>query len=218
MKLLILGAILAALFCAAATESAGQQLRKQRRQPDRVEVGNKLAPSAGKGAEVKEPAPAEQKNRFAGISQSDPREFNRRFFSRQERQMLIHGLGRPVVYLIVLRQLNLTAQQKEGIKAISQRVGLQFRDLKQQYAQLANELDESIYGEAFDPKRIEELSAQAGQKQAEITRLQANIEAEFRQILTPDQHFVFRYLIGEMLLPQRRILNRLPRRVGRVDN
>jgi hypothetical protein len=221
LRILILGAILIALSCLETTESAGQQLRKQRRQPERVEAGNKLAPPAGTGSEApaNEPSPAAQKNRFAGISGSDPREFNRRFFTRQERQMIIPGFGRPVVYLIVLRQLNLTAQQKESIKAISQRTGLQFRELKQQYAQLANQLEESIYGEAFDPKRIEELSAQAGQKQAEITKMQANIEAEFRQLLTPDQHFVFRYLIGEMVLPQRRIQpNRLQRRIGRIDN
>ena len=209
--------ILVALFCLTSTEIVGQQLRRQRRQ-ERVarqggaQGGNKLAPAAGSVSETTAP---NTQNSFEGISDSDPREFNRRFFSREERQMIIPGFGRPAVYLIVLRQLNLTDQQKESIKGVSQRVGLQLRALRLQHNQLDNQLEDAIYGEAFDQKRVEELSAQSGQKLAEITKMQANIEAEFRKILTPDQHYVFRYLIGQMLLPQRRVQPARPaRRIG----
>jgi Spy/CpxP family protein refolding chaperone len=234
-----LGAIFVALFSfgtseisaqSAAIPGIKQQLRKQRRQPDRTakriepQSGNKLAPAGGAASDTtaKDPAPNVQHS-FAGISDSDPREFNRRFFSPEEREMVIPGFGRPVVYLIVLRQLNLSEQQKQSIKAIRQRIGFQLRYLRLQYAQLDNQLEEAIYGQTFDPKRAEELSAQAGQKLAEITKLQAGIEAEFRQILTPDQHYVFRYLIGQMLLPQRRVQpnqnrRQLQRRLGRPAN
>jgi LTXXQ motif family protein len=217
LRTIKVAAILVALFCFTSTEIVGQQLRRQRRQ-ERVarqggaQGGNKLAPAAGSVSET--PAPNTQ-NSFEGISDSDPREFNRRFFSREERQMIIPGFGRPAVYLIVLRQLNLTDQQKESIKGVSQRVGLQLRALRLQHNQLDNQLEDAIYGEAFDQKRVEELSAQSGQKLAEITKMQANIEAEFRKILTPDQHYVFRYLIGQMLLPQRRVQPARPaRRIG----
>lgn len=137
--------------------------------------------------------------------------------------MVILGFGRPVVYLVILRQLNLTEQQKQSIKAISQRVGFQLRTLRLQYDQLDNQLEETIYGETFDPRQIDELSAQAGQKHSAIMKLQAGIEAEFRQILTPDQHYVFRHLIGQMLLPQRRLQpnqnrQRMQRRIGRPAN
>jgi Spy/CpxP family protein refolding chaperone len=203
-----------------------QQLRKQRRQQVRTEKrierqgGNKLAPAGGaeSAAAAKD---QDVRHSFAGISDSDPREFNRRFFSVEERQMIIRGFGRPAVLLVILRQLNLTDQQKQSIKAISQRVGHQLGSLKLQYANLDNQLEEAIYGEAFDSRRVDELSAQSGQKLAEITRLQATIEAEFRQILTTDQHYVFRYLIGQMILPQRRvqpIRQQMQRRIGRPGN
>jgi hypothetical protein len=213
----------------AAVPGVKQQLRKQRRQQDRTakrvepQSGNRLAPAGGAESEAaaKDSAQSVQHS-FDGISDSAPREFNRRFFSNEERQMVIAGFGRPVVYLVILRQLNLTEQQKQSIKAISRRVGFQLRSLRLQYAQLDNQLEEAIYGDAFDPRRVDELSAQSGQKLAEITKLQAGIEAEFRQILTPDQHYVFRYLIGQMLLPQRRVqpnLNRqLRQRIGRPAN
>jgi Spy/CpxP family protein refolding chaperone len=223
------GAFLLVLLCFGTIEIAAQsdaipvkrqppkQRKSQERTAKRIERqgGNKLAPASGT-----EPAAAAKDQdvqpSFEGISNSGPREFERRFFSAEERQMIIRGFGRPAVLLIIFRQLNLTDQQKQSIKAISQRVGLQLRSLRQQYAQLGNQLEETIYGEAFDPKRVEELSAQVGQKQAEITRMLANIEAEFRQILTPDQHYVFRYLIGEMLSPQRRVpLNQLRQRMRR---
>jgi transposase-like protein len=211
------GAFLLALLCFGPIEIAAQsgavpvkeQLPKQRR-PDvrtakRIERqgGNKPQPAAtAKDQNIQ--------HSFEGISDSSPREFERRFFSAEERQMIIRGFGRPAVLLVILRQLNLTDQQKQSIKAISQRVGLQLRSLRQQYAQLNSQLEEAIYGDAFDPKRVEELSTQAGQKLAEISKMQASIEAEFRQILTPDQHYVFRYLIGQMLLPERRApLNQL---------
>jgi heavy-metal resistance protein len=212
LRTIKVAAILVALFCFTSIEIAGQQLRRQRRQ-------ERVARQAGAPAAVSETGPKgtahNTQNSFEGISDSDPREFNRRFFSREEREMIIPGFGRPAVYLIVLRQLNLTDQQKESIKAISQRVGLQLRALRLQHTQLDNQLEDAIYGEAFDQKRVEELSAQSGQKLAEITKMQANIEAEFRKILTPDQHYVFRYLIGQMLLPQRRVQpNRPARRIG----
>jgi Spy/CpxP family protein refolding chaperone len=229
------GAFFLVLLCFGPIEIAAQtavipevkqQLRKQRRQQVRTEKrierqgGNKLAPTGGTES-VAAAKDQDVQHSFAGISDSDPREFNRRFFSVEERQMIIRGFGQPAVFLVVLRQLNLTDQQKQSIKAISQRVGFQLRSLKLQYANLDNQLEEAIYGEAFDSRRVDELSAQSGQKLAEITRLQATIEAEFRQILTPDQHYVFRYLIGQMILPKRRvqpIRQQMQRRIGRPGN
>lgn len=202
-------ALLLALFSLATSVTTGQsaqsdklnrQPRSPRRQQERIVAKDTT----------------HNPQDFAGISESDPREFNRRFFSSEERRMIIPGFGRPVIYLVILRQLNLTGQQKERIKAISQRVGLQLKALRRQHAILENQLDEALYGDDFDTKRVEELSAQAGQKQAEITKMQANIEAEFRQILTPDQLYVFRYLISQMLFPQRRMQPGPIRR--RIDN
>ena len=118
--------------------------------------------------------------------------------------------------MIILRQLDLSEGQVNGIKAVRPRIGNQMQILRQQHNLLENQLEEAIYGETFDPKLVEELSVLAGGKQAEIIKMQAGIESEFRQILTPDQFYVFRFLVGEMLLPQRRPQNRplQQRRIG----
>jgi Spy/CpxP family protein refolding chaperone len=222
----------AAIFCAAAlligaffvsnsmvaTSAMGQstfrQLKQQRRQ-ERMkrqierQGGNKLSPTAEEEDRAQpEAAPATEStaagrlpgHRLDGISKAGIEEF----FSREEKQLVIPGFGRRVAYLIILRQLDLSPEQKREIRALRQRIGPQLVELRQHYNRLDQELEDIIYGDNFDPKLVEELSTQAGQKQAEITKLQASIEAQFRQILTTDQFYVFRHLVGEMLLPQRR--------------
>lgn len=126
-------------------------------------------------------------------------------FSREEMQMIIPGFGRPPALLIVFRQLNLMPEQKEKIKAIRLRVGDKLGVAQRERAQFEQQLEEAIYGENFSLERVDGLAAQAAEKQGEIIKLQANIEAQFRQILTPDQFYVFQFLIGEMVLPQRRV-------------
>ena len=61
------------------------------------------------------------------------------------------------------------------------------------------------FGENFDPQKVETLAAQSAEKTSEIIKTQAFIESQFRQILTPDQFYVFRFLIGELVMPQRRM-------------
>jgi Spy/CpxP family protein refolding chaperone len=189
-----------------------KQQRRQERIQKRIEgqSGNKLSPAGETGTES-QPKPISQsdtvrplKHSLDGISQLTPREFANRFFTKDELQMAIPGFGRVPALLIILRQLDLTDEQKQGIKDIRQRVGNQLVILRQQHNRLDNQLEEAIYGENFDPKRVEELSAQVGEKQAEITKMQAWIETQMRQVLTPDQFYVFRLLVGEMLIPQRR--------------
>ena len=72
-------------------------------------------------------------------------------------------------------------------------------------AQLVQQVEDTIYGENFTVERVDELGAQAAEKQGEVIKLQASIEARFRQILNPDQFYVFQFLIGEMVMPQRRV-------------
>jgi Spy/CpxP family protein refolding chaperone len=212
-------AVLGTCMSTGATEASAQGLLrriKQQRRQERIQKraerqsGSKLAPNSETTTESqpKSMPPNESarplKHSLDGISQMTPREFANRFFTKDELQMAIPGFGRVPAFLIILRQLDLTGEQKQGIKAIRQRVGNQLVALRQQHNQLDNQLEEAIYGENFDPKRVEELSAQVGEKQAEITKMQAGIETQMRQVLTPDQFYVFRLLVGEMLLPQRR--------------
>ncbi len=126
-------------------------------------------------------------------------------FSREEAQMIIPGFGRPPALLIIFRQLQLTPEQKEQIRTIRLRTGDRLAVLQRERAQLEQQIEEAIYGENFSVERVDELAAKAGEKQSEIVKIQAGIEARFRQILTPDQFYVFQFLIGEMVMPQRRV-------------
>lgn len=212
-------AVIASLLGCDLIEASAQGMLRGIKQPRRAEriqkridrqTGTKLATGGEPAHPTQSAAPSQnesappQKHNLEGISQSDPRDFFNRFFSKDEREMAILGFGRPTAFVIILRQLELTEEQKQSIKAIRRRVGNQLIIQRRQQATLDNQLEEAIYGDNFDPKRVEELSTLAGQKQAEITKLQASIEAQFREILTQDQFFVFRFLVGEMLLPQRR--------------
>ncbi len=202
-----------------------KQQRKQERAQKRAERqgGNKLTPGADSTStnQSDSTTPVDSarapKHSLDGVSKAGIREF----FSKDERQMAIPGFGRPTAFLVILRELDLTEEQKQNIKALRQRVGNQLVILRQQHIILENQLEEALYGEAFDPKRVEELSAQAGGKQAEIIKMQASIESQMRQVLTPDQFYVFRFLVGEMLLPQRRQQIRpqqMQRRMGQPVN
>lgn len=139
------------------------------------------------------------------------------FFSPEERSLVIPGFGRPPSYLIILRQLDLTTEQKTAIQMIRRRVGNQLATLRTQQIRMEQDLEDAIYGDKFNPEEVTRLSREVGQRQGQATVMQAGIEAQFREILTADQFFVFRFLVGEMLLPQRRLTpnqlrQQLPRR------
>lgn len=145
-------------------------------------------------------------------------------FSRDEVSMYIRGFGRPISYLVILRQLDLTAEQKAAISGISRRIGLRLVQQRTEAEMLDQKLEEAIYDEQFDRPRAEELARRAGEAHAGATRLQAEIETDFREILTADQFFAFRILVGEMLLPSRRLPaaqlrpQGVPRRPGSAPN
>lgn len=126
-------------------------------------------------------------------------------FSKEERELIIPGFGRAPALLVIFRQLDLTDDQKLNIKALRAKVGTQLVDLRLKTTRSEQQLEDTIYGENFDTKKVEEFSSQVASTQGELTKLQAEVESQFRQILTPDQFLVFRFLVGEMLLPQRRM-------------
>src|SRR5262249_18428685 len=129
-----------------------------------------------------------------------------RLFRPGEEGCIIPRVCNPPTLLIIFRQLDLTDQQKQGIRAIRNRVGNRLGFLQRDHRELELQLNDAIYGEDFDPKRVEELAAQVAEKQSEMVKLRASIEAQFRQVLTPDQFYVFQWLIAQMVLPpQRRI-------------
>src|SRR5262245_47733895 len=215
-------AIVVSLFGLGALEVSAPthfQQRRQARIQKRLERqrGQKIAPSneteSPNQLDTANESPRPAKHSLDGVSKVGIDQI----FSKEELQMRIPGFGRQRVFLVILRQLDLTEEQKLKIRGIRQRVGNQLNQLRLQHLALENQLEEAIYGENFDANRVRELSALVGEKEAEFTKLQASIEADFRQILTPDQFYVFRFLVGEMLIPQRRVLpnrQQMQRRMG----
>ncbi|MFN0084939.1 MAG: Spy/CpxP family protein refolding chaperone [Blastocatellia bacterium] len=204
--------LLLSVLMADATEA--QTRRQQRQARQRAETveerkSNPLSEAApGKGlTPAGEAASAAQ---AGGAAQSKKhsldgiRENPQRLFSIEEQSLIIRGFGRPPALLILFRQLDLTTEQKQGIRAIRQRVGFRLVDLQNGHLRLENDLEEAIYGDAYDPKRVEALAAQLADRQGEIIKLRAGIESQIRELLTPDQLFAYRFLIGELLLPNRR--------------
>jgi Spy/CpxP family protein refolding chaperone len=136
------------------------------------------------------------------------------FFTEDEASLWIPGFGNRAALLMILRQLDLTPEQKAKIRDLRRQVGNRLRLSRQELNQLELQLEEAIYGnlddpaslDNYDPAKVKELTEQVVTKRAEWFKLQTDIESQFRQILTPDQFYVYRELIlvREMALPGRR--------------
>jgi Spy/CpxP family protein refolding chaperone len=133
-------------------------------------------------------------------------------FARDELSLWIPGFGNRAALLVIFRQLNLTPDQKIKIRALRREVGDRLRVSRQELSQFEAQLEEALYGsdpaslDSYDPAIVKELTEQVIQKRAEWFRLQTDIESRFRQILTPDQFFVYRELALQMVRPGSRPL------------
>lgn len=132
-------------------------------------------------------------------------------FAQEEASLWIPGFSNRTALLVIFRQLDLTPEQKIKIRDLRRQVGNRLRLSRQELNQLEMKLAEAIYGnldpaslDSYDPAKVKELTEQVIQKRAEWFRLQTDIESQFRQILTPDQFYVYRELAREMALPGRR--------------
>jgi Spy/CpxP family protein refolding chaperone len=218
----LLSAVCLMMFCAhpVSAQNLRRQMRIQRkidRKPPRPAGNqNKLAPSNG-GKEESDAAEQPELDRtttqpiapsLEGIKQRGLGSL----FSREEASLWIPGFGARATMLVIFRQLNLAPEQKIKIRGLRRQVGEQLRLSRQEMNQLEAQLDEAIYGsdpvgpESYDPARVKELTEQVLQKRAEWFRLQTEVESQFRQILTPDQFFVYRELALQMMRPAARPL------------
>jgi len=127
--------------------------------------------------------------------------------------LAIQGFGNQMALLMIFRQLDLTPEQKVRIREIRRQVRDRLQVARREWNQLEIQLEEAIYGnldpaslDNYDPAKVKELTEQVIQKRAEWFRLQTDIESQFRQILTPDQFFVYRELARELVRPGSRPL------------
>jgi len=224
----LLSAVCVMVFCANAVSA--QNLRRQMRiQKIQKRIDKKLNPPAGK---QNKPSPSNSgyeetitSNEFEttapkttpqqiGQSMDGIRQRNlNSLFTQEEKSLWIPGFGNQAALLVIFRQLDLTPEQKVKIREIRRQVKDRLQLTRRDLNQLEIQLEEAIYGnldpaslESYDPAKVKELTEQVIQKRAEVFRLQTDIESQYRQILTPDQFFVFRGLVRELMRPGSRPL------------
>jgi Spy/CpxP family protein refolding chaperone len=220
----LLSAVCITIFCASAASS--QNLRRQMRIQKKIDKTlnrptdeNKLAPSndanedqaASNQFEATAPRAAARQG-GQGVDGVRQRGLPS-LFTQEERSLWIPGFGNQASLLMIFRQLDLNPEQKGKIRDLRRQVGDRLRVTRQELNQLEIQLQEAIYGnldpaslDSYDPAKVKELTEQVIQKRAEGFRLQTDIESQFRQILTPDQFFVFRGLVRELVRPGSRPL------------
>src|SRR5262245_17331994 len=226
----LLSAVCLTVFCANTVSS--QNLRRQAR------IQRKIDKRLNRPPNPKRPAPPNNVNeepvtsnqfeapatraaaREGGQSVDGIRQRERgliSLFSPEERSLLIPGFANAnqAPLLMIFRQLDLTPEQKVKIRDLRRQVGNRLGVTRQELNQLELQLEEAIYGnldpaslDSYDPARVKELTEQVVQKRTEWFRLQTDIESQFRQILTPDQFYVYRELARQLVRPgSRPIIN-----------
>ncbi len=208
-------------ICANTVSS--QNLRRQmriqkkidRKTPPPAGNPNKLTPSnsgneePGSSDQPEPTGPRQGGRSVDGIRQRGLQSF----FTQEEQSLWIPAFGNRAALLMIFRQLDLTPEQKIKIRDLRQQVGNRLRLSRQELNQLEAQLDEAIYGnfdttslDNYDQAKVKELTEQVVQKQAEWFRLHKDIESQFRQILTPDQFYVYRELMIDAVRPGNRPL------------
>jgi Spy/CpxP family protein refolding chaperone len=219
----LLSVVCVMVFCASTVSS--QNLRRQmriqrkidRKKPRPAGNPNKLTPSDSGNDEPGAPDQPDATaprvtDRQPGHSVDGIRQRGlQSFFTQEEQSLWIPAFGNRAALLMIFRQLGLTPEQKIKIKDLRQQVGNRLRLSRQELNQLEAQLDEAIYGnfdsaslDNYDQAKVKELTEQVVQKQAEWFRLHKDVESQFRQILTPDQFYVYRELMIDAVRPANR--------------
>lgn len=94
----------------------------------------------------------------------------------------------------LVRQLNLSPEQIEKIRAIREGNREQRRQIGQRIRAARQALDRAIYLENADEAVVEQRARELSEAQAEQVRLQAFVELSVRRVLTPEQLQTFRDL------------------------
>ncbi|HEU0178117.1 MAG TPA: Spy/CpxP family protein refolding chaperone [Blastocatellia bacterium] len=220
---MLLSVVCVTMFCANTVSS--QNLRRRMRIQKKIEQkaprppdnSNKLTPSDGGKEELDT---SDQPEAMAPRAATQPNGHNlegirqRGFpslFAQEEASLWIPGFGNRATLLMIFRQLDLTPEQKGKIRDLRRQIGNRLAVARRDLNQLEAQLTEAIYGnidpaslDKYDPAKVKELTEQVVTKRGDVFRLQTDIESQFRQILTPDQFYVFRELVLDMVLPGRR--------------
>ncbi len=119
-------------------------------------------------------------------------------------EMLLPGFGNPLTILLVLRQLELTPEQRAEFKALALEIRTAMRTEFEQRNNAARELPAREQPERGNPlaERLEnkqKLVEENADRQARLMKRQTHIETRFRQILKPKQWDNYTALLRAML-------------------
>ena len=115
---------------------------------------------------------------------------------RRDMRLVPPGVAFPRVLIRVFRQLDLNDSQRSELEHFATRSGNQMPALHRLRKAQSELLDDALYGEAFDPKLVEQRANDLATTQAEIIKLQARMMTQIRQVLTPEQSAKFRDLLS----------------------
>jgi len=95
------------------------------------------------------------------------------------------GLGGPRGEFFA-RELNLTDDQKAGMKSIMEKEHPSIKPLMQKQHQIDQQLRQYVEG-TYDAAKVRALATQRAKVEVELTVAQTRIHSEMYQLLTPDQ-------------------------------
>ena len=97
------------------------------------------------------------------------------------------GGGRPAATLLPLRQLDLSEEQREQVRAAVAESREAGRDTARALRDARRGIGEAVAAEAVDEERIRALAADLGRLQGDAAVGRANLRAALWLLLTPDQ-------------------------------
>jgi len=98
-----------------------------------------------------------------------------------------HGFGGPGDFHHMLKQLDLTSDQKSQVKAVWEKEKPSLQPLMQQMRQSQNAMKTLQASGPFDEAKTRALATQNSQTMIELQVAHERIKSEIMQILTPDQ-------------------------------
>jgi len=185
LKRPVVGALTGLLFVALLSFISGVRVEAGRRgvqqRRDQLAPGGRREPGAGR-----------QPNRPGDGRFAEPLTDQ----DRRDMRLVPPGVAVPRVLIRVFRQLDLTDSQRSQLEQFATKSGKEMPALHRLRKAQSELLDEALYGEAFDPKLVEQRASDLAATQAEIIKLQARLMTQIRQVLTPDQSVKFRSLLS----------------------
>lgn len=101
---------------------------------------------------------------------------------------------RPAREAALVRQLNLTQEQRSQLREIRAQAEPEARELQRRVRLARRALDEAIYGEAADDSLVEQSARELAAAQAALIRHRSATELKVRRVLTAEQLRAFRAL------------------------